>query len=854
MNRPALPSHHPDHPSPTAGNPGPGRPEATASTPASQAPWRISPLARRLVLATVIFGTLIALITTTIQLYIDYRRELGQIDRTFSQLTHTHLPTVARALWATNRPELQIALDGLVRLPDVQYAAVYEQRSLWAEAGEHKQNAIQSRDYPLTYQHRGHPERIGTLRVEIDIEGVYARLLDTFWVILITNSIKTLTVSAFMLWLFHWLITRHLRHIAEFASRLGFGNLEERLQLSRARPAGKDEFDLLLDGFGRMQANLSTTLQMLNRDISQRKLAEEQLKLAASVFEHSHEGIMITDADATILNVNPSFTRITGYTKEEVIGRNPDMLSADLHDPVWHTRMRQSLLSDGQWQGERWNRRKNGEVYPWREAISAVHDNDGQVRHYVAVFSDISQQKSHEAELDRIAHHDPLTGLPNRRLLADRLTQAMARTQRDGTILTVACLDLDGFKPINDTFGHAAGDQLLIEISQRLKNILRGDDTLARLGGDEFVLLLSGQEDVQTSQNSLQRILSSICMPVMLGEQAVYVSASMGVALYPLEEVDGDTLLRHADQAMYAAKQAGKNCYHVFDPQVDRERQGHRDQLLRLANALAKNEFLFHFQPKVDLLTGDLVGVEALIRWQHPEQGLLYPGAFLDFFNGHPLEIELGEWVIDTALRQLESWQETGLRVRVSVNISANHLLHQNFVTRLATLLHRHPTVSSDQLELEVLESAAMSDLGRAIEVITQCKKMGVHFSLDDFGTGYSSLAYFRRLPVDTLKIDQSFVRDMLVDAEDLAIVESVVRLAQVFGRATIAEGVETLQHASRLIQMGCTQAQGYGIARPMTAQTLPAWLDKWRAEAVWLEYSSLPVETSRPAAIGHSG
>ena len=850
---PPFPTERLDRNDPAAAGLTPDRAAPISSPRRSPARWRISPLGRRLVLATVIFGTLIALMTTTIQLYVDYRRELGQIDSTFSQLTHTHLPTVARALWATNQPELQIALDGLVRLPDVQYAAVHEGSTLWAEAGEKKRANVRSRDYPLTYQHRGRAETIGSLRVVIDMEGVYARLLDKFWVILITNSIKTLTVSVFMLWLFHWLVTRHLRHIAGFASRLGFGNLEERLQLVRERPAEKDEFDLLIDGFGRMQTNLASTLQMLNDDIAQRKLTEEQLKLAASVFEHSQEGIMITDAHATILNVNPSFTRITGYAREEVIGRNPNMLSADLQDAIWHARMWESLLADGHWQGERWNRRKNGEVYPEREAISAVRDDAGQVRHYVSVFSDISQQKAHEAELDRIAHHDPLTGLPNRRLLADRLAQAMARTQRDGTLLTVACLDLDGFKPINDSFGHAAGDQLLIEISQRLKTILRGDDTLARLGGDEFVLLLSGQDDAQSSQAGLQRILSTVSMPVMLREQAVQLSASVGVALYPLEDVDGDTLLRHADQAMYAAKQAGKNRYHVFDPQVDRALQGHRDQLQRLARALAENEFLFHFQPKVDLLTGDVVGVEALIRWQHPERGLLSPGAFLDHFNGHALEIELGEWVIDTALRQLESWQAIGLTLRVSVNISANHLLHQNFVNRLAALLDRHPSVSPDQLELEVLESAAMSDLGRAIDVIIQCKNVGVHFSLDDFGTGYSSLAYFRRLPVDTLKIDQSFVRDMLIDAEDLAIVESVVRLAQVFGRATIAEGVETLEHASRLIRMGCTQAQGYGIARPMPADALPAWLEKWRAEAIWLTYSDLSVAPPRSATAGHT-
>ena len=808
--------------------------------PSAQKTWHISPLARRLVLATVVFGTLVALLTTAIQLYVDYRRELGQIDTTFQQVTHTHLPTITSALWATNRHELQIALDGLERLPDVQYAAVSENNKIWAESGTQKKQGVRSRDYPLTYPHRDHTENIGTLHVAIDLNGVYQRLLDTFWVILITNAVKTFVVSAFMLWLFHWLVTRHLHHIAGFAARLGVKNLEERLRLTRPVSVEKDEFDLLLDGFSHMQSNLSTTLQTLERDIEQRKQTEEQLRLAASVFEHSHEGIMITDAQANILNVNPAFTRITGYTSDEAIGQTPLMLSSSRHNAAWHKRRWQYLLKDGHWQGEIWNCRRDGEQFPVREAISAVYDDAGQIRHYVSVFSDISQQKAHEAELNHIANYDLLTNLPNRRLLADRLIQAIARAQRDGKLLAVAYLDLDGFKPINDTHGHAMGDQLLVEISTRLKQSLRGDDTLARLGGDEFVMLLGNQENLESCKASLDRALAAARTPILLHDQPISISASIGVALYPMDEADGDTLLRHAGQAMYLAKQAGKNRYHLFDPQLDREIQGRHDQLLRLARALADNEFLFHYQPKVNLLTGNLVGIEALIRWQHPDQGLLAPGEFLYHFDDHPLEITLGEWVIEAALKQLQIWQREGFNPVVSVNISANHLLHPAFVSQLSALLTQYADILPRQLELEVLESAAMSDLARAIEVMKQCKAMGVSFALDDFGTGYSSLAYFRRLPVDVLKIDQSFVRNMLIDSEDMAIVESVVRLAQVFGRSIIAEGVETLAHATSLIALGCHHAQGYGIARPMPADALQGWLKKWYAEAIWKQFSNL--------------
>ena len=807
----------------------------TLSKPKS---WHISPLARRLVLATVAFGTTVALITTAVQLYVDYRRELGQIDTTFQQIAHAHLPTITSALWATNRPELQIALDGLVRLPDLRYVAVRENNILWAEAGSRKLQNIQSREYPLTYQHRDRAETIGSLQVVIDLDGLYQRLLEKFWVILITNGIKTFLVSGFMLWLFYWLVTRHLHEIAGFAARLSVKNLDERLVLARPKKATPDEFDLVLDGFTRMQSNLASTLQMLEQDIARRERAEEQLKLSASVFHHSHEGVMITDAEARILDVNPAFTRITGYTRDEAIGLNPRILHSGLHDVSWFARIWRSLKVDGHWRGEIWNRRKNGEIFPELEDISAVYDDNGEVRHYVAVFSDISQQKAHEAELARIANYDLLTGLPNRRLLTDRLSQAMARAQRDGKLLAVAYLDLDGFKPINDVNGHAVGDLLLVEVGQRLKRGLRGDDTLARLGGDEFVMLLGDLDSPQACIASLERALEAVRAPASIHDKILNISASIGVTLYPADAGDGDSLLRHADQAMYAAKQAGKNRYYLFDPERDREMEGHRAHLRRLGDALAANEFLFYYQPKVNLLTGELVGVETLIRWQHPERGLLLPDEFLSHFNDHPLEVELGEHVLETALQQVEAWQRQGLNIVVSANISANHLLHRSFVPQLAALLARHPKVVPSQLELEVLESAAMNDLGRAIDIMTRCKMLGVHFALDDFGTGYSSLAYFRRLPVDVLKIDQSFVRDMLQDDEDLAIVESVVRLAQVFGRSTIAEGVETLEHAARLIDLGCAIAQGHGIAQPMPANELLPWLQQWQSRAVWKQFT----------------
>lgn len=571
------------------------------------------------------------------------------------------------------------------------------------------------------------------------------------------------------------------------------------------------------------------------RDITERKRDEIALRLSATVFAHSYDGITITDANTAIVDINPAFTRITGYSREEAIGRSPKILASGRHGQEFYAQMWQSLLEHDFWQGEIWNRRKSGEVYAEMLAISVVRDNTGQLQNYIGVFSDISRLKTHEAELHQIAHYDVLTGVPNRRLLADRLGQAIARALRSGKPLAVCYLDLDGFKPINDRYGHAAGDHLLVEIAERLKGVLRTDDTLARLGGDEFVMLLTDLAQTEEARHVLDRVLAAVSAPVLIEDTLVRISASIGVTIFPADEADADTLLRHADQAMYRAKEAGKNCYHFFDAAHDRQVKAHYDHLQRLRQALKNDEFVLHYQPKVDLVSGEVVGAEALIRWRHPERGLLAPGEFLHYLNGSDLEIAVGEWVIESVLKQIVAWNDVGLGFTVSANISADHLLQTDFPDRLRAALERHPDVVPGNLELEILETAALADMDQAVLVLTRCQQLGVHFALDDFGTGYSSLSYLRNLPVDILKIDQSFVRDMLDDPNDLGIVESVVQLASVVNRQVIAEGVETLELGTKLIQLGCRLAQGYGIARPMPAEQMSGWVGQWRSKAAWL-------------------
>ena len=587
----------------------------------------------------------------------------------------------------------------------------------------------------------------------------------------------------------------------------------------------------------RLRKAVQKQVGRLDTQVVKLRQAEAKLQLAANVFTYSREGIMITSVEGTILDVNDAFTRITGYSREEAVGRNPRILSSGRQGKEFYDVLWRNLTEKGHWYGEIWNRRKSGQVYAEMLTISAVHDDQGNTRQYVALFSDITTAKEHQKQLEHIAHYDSLTNLPNRVVLADRLHQAMAQAVRRGQRLAVVFLDLDGFKTVNDKHGHEAGDQLLIALSDRMKQALREGDTLARMGGDEFVAVLLDLDDAADSLPMLARLLAAASQSVQVDDLTLQVSASVGVTFYPqVEEVDADQLLRQSDQAMYQAKLAGKNRYHIFDAEQDRSVRGHHESLERIQSALNAGEFVLHYQPKVNLRSGVVIGAEALIRWQHPQRGLLAPATFLPVIEDHPLAVDIGEWVIDTALAQVEHWRADGLHMPVSVNVGARQLQELDFVTKLRAMLARHPTIRSGDLEMEVLETSALEDVTRISQLIESCRDIGVMFSLDDFGTGYSSLTYLKRLQVAQLKIDQSFVRDMLDDPDDLAILEGVIGLATAFGRQVIAEGLETVECGSMLLQLGCELAQGYGIARPMPGSEMPAWSKAWRPDPAWLD------------------
>jgi diguanylate cyclase (GGDEF)-like protein/PAS domain S-box-containing protein len=585
----------------------------------------------------------------------------------------------------------------------------------------------------------------------------------------------------------------------------------------------------LYDGVGRVMGILG-----IYEDITENKYIAERLHLAASVFANTQEGIVITDGKGIIIDVNQAFTNITGYEREEIIGQNPRILQSGRHNNEFYKELWQTIKDQHYWRGEVWNRRKNGEIYTEWLTISAMLDAEGDIIRYIATFSDISLLKQREQQLAQIAHYDPLTGVPNRILLADRINLAIAQSKRNNCLMAVCYLDLDGFNAVNDSFGHEVGDQLLIDITQRIISILPEEDTLARLGGDEFVCLLQQLERIEDCEHILHRLLQTIKTPFILQGQTITLSASIGVSIFPEDNSSPDTLLRHANQAMYQTKQSGKNAFHIYNIALDKQLHAHRIELDRVERALEKGEFELYFQPKVDMQKGIVFGAEALIRWQDKERGLVMPKDFLPLIENHEMSSRLDSWVIERALQHIEQWQSQGLTIKISVNVSAKSLQSSDFVSKLRSAFEVHPTVDRHCFEIEILETEVINDLEGTSQTIKECQKLGVQFALDDFGTGYSSLSYLRHLPVQTLKIDQSFVRDMLDDEDDLAIVRSVIGLSASFKRQVIAEGVESLAHGMMLMAMGCHLAQGHIIAKPMPADDFVLWLQNWKIPTAW--------------------
>ena len=542
-----------------------------------------------------------------------------------------------------------------------------------------------------------------------------------------------------------------------------------------------------------------------------------------------------------IIYISPAYERIWGRSPDDLYRNNLDWFEAIVEEDRATVEQQIPSAEQTDWSSFEFSpfriRRPDGSLHWIAARAFPVHDAAGRLVRVAGIAEDISERMTHQQHLEELAHFDTLTHLPNRRLLADRMQLAMARSQRSHDLLGICMLDLDGFKPINDRYGHEVGDQLLIEVGQRLRECVRGDDTVARLGGDEFVLLLGGLKNARELEEALRRVLQQLAALYTVTEQPVAISASIGVTLYPNDNGDADTLLRHADHAMYLAKEAGKNRFILFNPALEERQRDNRAALGLIKKAIAEDQLCLFYQPIVDCRRGRVVGMEALLRWQHPILGLMGPGEFLPLVESDDmLARDVGIWVMQHAIEQAAAWRQAGLNIPVSINVFVQQLRDVDFPLRLQTLLAAHPELPPDQICIEILENTALDDFSSVTRLIQICASQGIRFALDDFGTGFSSLTYLRRLPVNSLKIDQSFVRDMLQDPDDLTIVEGVIGLSKAFRHQVVAEGVESAEHALMLMEMGCNLVQGFGIARPMPSADTEAWLQNFQPDPRWLE------------------
>ena len=579
----------------------------------------------------------------------------------------------------------------------------------------------------------------------------------------------------------------------------------------------------------RIDHNGEPVLIGLGMDIAERKQEEQELRVASIAFE-THEAIMIIGPDDRIIRVNKAFEKITGYSADEVIGNTPHLLSSGKHDQAFYEAMWQQITGTGQWEGEIWDKRKNGEIYPKRLTVTTVHGADNRVSHYVEVFSDISQRKLAEEEIFSLAYYDTLTKLPNRRLLQDRFGMALAASERSGSYGIVLFLDLDKFKTLNDTLGHGYGDLLLIEVAGRIKACVRGMDTVARMGGDEFVVLIEevssdAEEASQKAAHIAEKIRSALAQPYFLEGHEQHSSPSIGVCLYRGRAESVESLLKHADMAMYQAKESGRNTVCFFDPVMQQAVEGRAALEAELRRAVSLQQLRLYYQIQLDNEHRPL-GAEALLRWIHPTRGMVSPAQFIPLAEETMLILEIGHWVLESACRQLKLWEQHA-RTRdlsIAINVSAQQFAMPDFVGQVAAMLRKH-RVDPVRLKLELTESVVLDDVQGTVEVMHALKGLGVGLSMDDFGTGYSSLSYLKLLPLDQLKIDQSFVRDITSDPNDAVLVQTIIDMARNFRLNVIAEGVETEAQLAFLKQHGCMAYQGYLFSKPVPLEEFEALL-----------------------------
>lgn len=612
--------------------------------------------------------------------------------------------------------------------------------------------------------------------------------------------------------------------------RVKTGNTSERQPagLGETRHRLKDgrSIDVLIHQSETRFGHIDAYLEVI-QDITEEKKNQAQLLLAEQVFENSGNGLVISDPDGNIISVNPAFRQLTGYTEQEAVGQNLRLLNSGRHSKDFFLNMWLALLRTGQWEGELWNRRKNGEIFPEWLSIHAIHNQQGEITHYVSSFSDITELSNARDQVEFMAFHDSLTRLPNLTLVRDRLDQSILRARRYRTKVALLCMDLDKFKYINDTHGHSIGDALLQAVAERLKQCIGRNDTLCRLSGDDFLIALYDIRELSVITNLCDQIEQALVQPFPIHQLSLRVSMSMGVSVFPDDATDTEILIKHADTAMFDAKQAGRNTYRFFDAKMNEKMARYIRITEELHSALKNQEFVLFYQPQHSLETNQVVGVEALIRWDHPQRGLRAPGEFISIAEDCGLIVPLGQWVLKEACRQAQQWREQGLFFGcMAVNLSAIQFTRGNLIEDVTRTLEDSGLPPSS-LELELTESILIQDSEQVLKAVHRLQELGVKLSIDDFGTGYSSFAYLKQFNVDKLKIDRSFVHQLDQDGENQAIARAIINMAMSLNLKTIAEGIETREELLALLEMGCDEVQGYFYAKPMSAAEFKQYVSR---------------------------
>ena len=787
-------------------------------------------LAKRLVLLTLLASGLIAALITAAQLYLEYDREVKFIEQRFTEIETAYLPSVRQGFWVMDRPALQVLADGIRQLPDFEYAAMVVEGKLVAESGKRPARSFLSRSFDIDYQYRGVTQRIGTLEVAASDAGPLRRTWERLGLVLVLNSLKAAVVALLILFLVQRMITRPVSRLHAHTRKMAAGDLDEPLTLTARYPSSQDdeihELAQVMDGMRSHLRDRSAALLELNAQLTEAFVAKEialmqvkahaeALELAAGVFAHTFEGIMITDAASRILSVNPAFTTITGYEASEAVGQTPRLLRSNHQSESFYNDMWASLSATGEWRGELWNRRKDGEAYLQWTSITTINNADGKPYRRLAVMTDITEIRRKDEHIRHQAYHDILTDLPNRTLLQNRLNHGLKTAQRDATRIAVLFIDLDRFKVINDSLGHFVGDELLQQAAQRLTKSVRASDTVSRQGGDEFVILAT-IDNIADAAYIAEKVIADMNAPFEVGEHRLNVGASVGISVYPQDGDDADTLLRNADVAMYAAKEAGRGTFRFFDAAMNERAQQRLHMEAALRRALLNNEFELFYQPKICLMDARYCGMEALIRWRDPTLGLVSPLDFIPLAEETGLIEPIGTWVLETACAQMRRWVDHGVIAGpIAVNVSARQLDDPQFAAKLEAILLRHG-LEAHYLQLEVTESTVMTNPEMAIEALAKLAALGTTIAVDDFGTGYSSFSYLKRLPINLLKVDRSFVTDIGNSREDEEIVTAIIQVARALNLMVVAEGVETQEQADFLNRLGCHFAQGYLYAKPL--------------------------------------